>query len=448
MRTVITYGTFDLLHWGHIRLLERAKALGDQLIVGVTSDQFDRARGKVNVRQSTLERVDAVRATGIADHVVIEEYEGQKIEDIKRFNVDVFTVGSDWVGKFDYLQEYCEVVYLERTEGVSSSDIRSGVRKVRMGVVGAGRYLNKIVRESAYVDGIEITSVSYFGESSAVNSQVTTELASNSFEELLDSVDAVFLISPPEYHYEQIVQALQAGVHVLCESPMVLEPSQVDKLMELASSKGLCLVETLRTVYSRAYHQLLLLVESGVVGKVKSIDATCTSLRYSDASNIQGSENGWSSISTWGPTAMLPIFQILGTGYKEKEIISEIIDRQSMYDSFTRLIFLYPDAVASATVGMGVKSEGELVVSGTKGYIYVPAPWWKMDYFEIRYEDASNNRRVFYQLDGEGIREKLVSFTKAIRGELTSVSIEPDVSRAIASVFCDYYAGTDLYLLN
>lgn len=111
MRKVITYGTFDLLHRGHIALLERARALGDYLIVGVTSDQFDRSRGKLNVNQTTIERVDAVRATGLADLVIIEEYEGQKIDDIKRYGADVFTVGSDWRGHFDYLSNYCKVVY-------------------------------------------------------------------------------------------------------------------------------------------------------------------------------------------------------------------------------------------------------------------------------------------------------------------------------------------------
>jgi len=125
MKTVITYGTYDLLHFGHIRLLERAKALGDYLIVGVTSDDYDKIRGKINVHQSLTERIAAVKSTGLADKIIIEEYEGQKIDDIRRYNVDIFTVGSDWVGKFDYLNEFCEVKYLERTKGVSSSEIRA-----------------------------------------------------------------------------------------------------------------------------------------------------------------------------------------------------------------------------------------------------------------------------------------------------------------------------------
>ena len=106
MIKVITYGTYDLLHYGHIRLLERAKALGDYFIVGITADDFDKNRGKINVQQSLMERIEAVQATGLADEIIIEEYEGQKIDDIRNYDVDIFTVGSDWKGKFDYLNEY------------------------------------------------------------------------------------------------------------------------------------------------------------------------------------------------------------------------------------------------------------------------------------------------------------------------------------------------------
>ena len=128
MKTVITYGTFDLLHYGHIRLLERAKKLGDRLIVGVTTEEFDKKRGKLNVVQSLEERKENVRKLNIADEIIEESYEGQKIDDIKKYNADIFTVGSDWVGKFDYLEEYCIVVYLPRTEGISSTELRENYR--------------------------------------------------------------------------------------------------------------------------------------------------------------------------------------------------------------------------------------------------------------------------------------------------------------------------------
>ena len=124
MIKVITYGTYDMLHYGHIKLLERAKALGDYLIVGVTSDDYDKTRGKINNQQTLMERIAAVEELGIADEVIVEEYEGQKIDDIIKYNIDIFTVGSDWKGKFDYLSKYCEVIYLPRTPDVSSTQTK------------------------------------------------------------------------------------------------------------------------------------------------------------------------------------------------------------------------------------------------------------------------------------------------------------------------------------
>ena len=161
MVKVITYGTYDLLHRGHIRLLERAKALGDYLIVGITADDFDKMRGKINVQQSLMERIEAVRATGLADEIIVEEYEGQKIDDIKRLDVDIFTVGSDWKGTFDYLNEFCRVVYLDRTEGISSTEIRSTKKKIKIGLFGEDRIIKKFQKEAKFVNGLEACLLEY-----------------------------------------------------------------------------------------------------------------------------------------------------------------------------------------------------------------------------------------------------------------------------------------------
>ena len=125
MKRVITYGTVDLLHEGHVNLLRRARELGDYLVVGVTSSDFDASRGKINVRQSLMDRIEAVQSTGLADEVIPEEYVGQKIDDIINYRIDIFAIGSDWEGQFDYLKEYCQVVYLERTPGISSTQLRN-----------------------------------------------------------------------------------------------------------------------------------------------------------------------------------------------------------------------------------------------------------------------------------------------------------------------------------
>ena len=210
MVKVITYGTYDLLHYGHIRLLERAKALGDYLIVGITSDDYDKSRGKINNQQSLIERIAAVKATGLADEIIVEEYEGQKIDDIRRYNVDIFTVGSDWVGKFDYLNEYCKVIYLPRTEGVSSSQIRAEKRKLLIGAIGNGSVRRKFVREMAYVNGVEYKDC----------------------DDSFDGVDAVYVATHPKKHYDDVKRALTAGKHVICESPIVLEADKYAELNE------------------------------------------------------------------------------------------------------------------------------------------------------------------------------------------------------------------------
>ena len=448
MIKVITYGTYDLLHYGHIRLLERAKALGDYLIVGVTSDTFDRERGKINVQQSLMERIEAVRATGLADEIIVEEYEGQKIDDIKRYDVDIFTVGSDWKGKFDYLKAYCKVVYLDRTTGVSSTEIRSEQQPIRLGLVGESPILNKIERESQYVNGLESGKVFTLNDTYLSKTLCKQENQVDSYQELLADSDALYVISAPSLHYVQIKEALEQGKHVLCESPITMDANQWQELLKIARQKQLVLMDSIKTAYSVAYYRLLLLAKGGIIGDIMSVDATCTSLiDFDPTQDAQKNLYEWNSICAWGPTALLPIFQLLGTDYASKQIATHFLDEENKYDAFTKISFVYPHAVASLKVGQGVKSEGSLVISGTKGYIYVPAPWWKTDYFEVRYEDPQNNKRYFYQLDGEGLRYMLLSFLKAIRQKKDFSYVSSEISGAIIDVISDFEERKDMVLV-
>ena len=156
MKRVITYGTFDLLHYGHINLLRRARQMGDYLIVGVTSESYDIERGKLNVRDSLLKRIENVRRTGFADEIIIEEYQGQKLSDIIKYKVDLLVLGSDWRGKFDYLKNYCDVVYLERTKNISSTKLRGEGTTYTVGVVTDNDQDNGIVWETKYVSGLHV----------------------------------------------------------------------------------------------------------------------------------------------------------------------------------------------------------------------------------------------------------------------------------------------------
>ena len=433
MIKVITYGTYDLLHYGHIKLLERAKALGDYLIVGITSDDYDKARGKINNQQSLVERISAVLATGLVDEIIVEEYEGQKIDDIKRHGVDIFTVGSDWKGTFDYLGEFCKVVYLERTEGISSSELRAENRSLKMGIVGNSLFLNKVLNESRYVNGLEINTVYTDNISNMSDSVKGVKNICDSFDETLEKSDVLYICSDPILHYEQIKKAFSAGKHVLCESPIAVQKEQLDELFQIAKDKKLVLMEAIKTAYSTAYSRLLLLLKSGKIGEVVSVDATCTSIRDTLTSGIDCHY----CLNEWGPTAMLPVFQVLGTDVKEKYSVAKFDKNNNVI--FAKVDFIFENATATIKIGDGVKSEGSLVISGTKGYVYVPAPWWNTEYFEVRYEDPKNNKRYFYQLDGEGIRYELVAFVKAIETAKDYSNIPSQVSTAICEVCEDFY---------
>ena len=438
MIKVITYGTYDLLHNGHLRLLERAKAMGDYLIVGVTSDNYDRNRGKINVKQSLTERIEGVKKTGLADEIIVEEYEGQKIDDIQKYGVSIFTVGSDWEGYFDYLKEYCTVIYLPRTTGISSSELRAEDRKLNLGLLGGfeENVLNKYFQESSFVNGITVTTL--------FNSSKSTDVNLQDYEDFLEDCDCVYILSHPTKHYREIKHALERGKHVLCESPIALTLEETKELFALAEKKNLILMEAIKTAYSNAYNRLILLVKTGKIGKVVSVDATCTSLQNFNNKNL---ETSWNSICAWGPTAMLPIFQLLQGSY-ETQMYSLFENETLKYDSFTKIDFFFQNATASIKVGRGVKSEGELIISGTEGYIYVPAPWWKTDYFELRFEDPNENRRYFYPLEGEGIRLQLLAFSKAIMEGIKSPYIRTEVSEKISSVIESFYSGQNLRKLS
>ena len=123
MRKVITYGTFDLLHYGHINLLRRARELGDYLIVVLSSDEFNALKNKKSY-YTYEQRKMILEACRYVDLVVPENTWEQKIDDVKKYQADVFVMGNDWEGKFDFLKDYCEVVYLPRTEGISSTQVK------------------------------------------------------------------------------------------------------------------------------------------------------------------------------------------------------------------------------------------------------------------------------------------------------------------------------------
>ena len=443
MIKVITYGTYDLLHQGHINLLRRAKELGDYLIVGVTSDSFDRGRGKLNVRNNVLERVEAVKATGYADEVIIEDYIGQKIDDIQKYDVDIFAIGSDWEGKFDYLNEYCKVVYLPRTEGISSTKLRAESQDTyKIGVIGSGRIANRFVPETKVVNGAEVVAVlNTCKEEAEAFAQKHGLEGYTDFDSFIGKVDVVYIASPHLTHYDYIKRSLFAGKHVLCEIPFTLKKEEALELYRLAEEKNLVLMEASKTAYCPAFGHIVTLVKSGIIGDVVDVKASLSKMVEPPTRELNAEQAG-GAMTEHAPLTVMAIIKLLGLEWKDVNFHTK---KENGVDIYTKGVINYSHATSSFTLGIGVKTEGNLVISGTKGYVYVPAPWWLTSYFEVRYEDQSKNKKYFYSYDGEGLRYEIQEFLSMIVNNRRSCyKLRRRESVAIAEIIEKYRNGENV----
>lgn len=416
MTKVITYGTFDLFHEGHYNLLKRAKELGDYLIVGVTTEHFDEARGKVNVIDPTLQRVENVRKTGIADEIIIEDHEGQKIEDIQKYGVDIFTVGSDWAGTFDYLKAFCKVVYLERTANISSTMIREGkFRIVRMGIVGTGRIAPRFISEAKFVSGIQIERAYNPEQESArrFEKKEAIPVDTGDYSAFLEKVDAVYVASPNETHYRYAKEALSRGKHVLSEKPLAFTRWETAELYALARQNGAVLMEAIKTAYCPGFQQLINVAKSGRIGRIRDVEACFTRLADMKSRERTDAEYGGAFLEFAGYT-LLPAIKLFGTEYTDVSIDS--LTEESGLDVYTKIQLRYPDGMATAKMGVGVKSEGELVIAGTEGYILAPSPWWLTHKFDIRREDPTDITHFEPAFRGDGLRYEISDFVSKING--------------------------------
>ena len=443
MIRVITYGTYDLLHQGHLNLLRRAKELGDYLIVGVTSDSFDRGRGKLNVRNNVLERVEAVKATGYADEVIIEDYLGQKIDDIQKYDVDIFAIGSDWEGKFDYLNEYCKVVYLPRTEGISSTMLREETQSTyRFGIIGSGRIAHRFVPETKVVNGANVVAVLNPDKEEADTFALRYGIeAYSDFDLFIQKVDVVYVASPHPTHYDYVRRCLLAGKHVLCEIPFTLNKEEAIELYKLAEERNLVLLEASKTAYCPAFGHIITLIKSGIIGDVVDVQASLSKQVQPPTRELDPTQAG-GAMNEHAPLTVMAIIKLLGIEWKDVRFYSK---RDNGVDIYTKGVINYPHATSSFTLGIGVKTEGNLVISGTKGYVYVPAPWWLTDFFEVRYEDQSKNKKYFYSYDGEGLRYEIQEFLSMIVNNRRSCyKLRRRESIAIADIIEKYNNNEDV----
>ncbi len=434
MVKVITYGTFDLFHEGHYRLLQRAKALGDYLIVGVTTEAYDRARGKLNVVDSLVTRIENVKKAGFADEVIIEESPGQKFSDIKKYHIDIFTVGSDWTGQFDYLSDYCQVVYLDRTKNISSTMLRERNYHIqRIGIIGTGRIAERFIPEAKLVSGVNVQGVyNPHKESAEKFAERWGVDAYTELEAFLGTVDIVYIASPHETHYRYVKAALEHGKHVLCEKPMTLKRQQAEELFDYAKAHGLILYEGIKTAYCPGFNKLLGIACSGAIGNIRNVEACFTKLENPNHRELTDRIYGGSFMEL-GSYVLLPVFKLLGTEF-EKVSFDSICGKNGL-DLFTRAAFKYANSMATVTCGLGVKSEGRLLISGTTGYIVAEAPWWKTAYFEVHHEDPREVEKYSERFLGDGLRYEISDLLTSINGsDKNEFKLTIEESEAMADV--------------
>ncbi|MCW9023775.1 MAG: adenylyltransferase/cytidyltransferase family protein [Gammaproteobacteria bacterium] len=435
----MTYGTFDMFHKGHLRLLERARALGDYLIVGVTDENYDRSRGKLNVIENTQKRVQAIEALDFVDKVIIEKHKKQKAEDMVKYDVDIFAIGDDWEGTFDYLNQYTHVEYLPRTKGISSTLLRrDNFDTIKLGVVGLGRDTEAFIDEAKHVPSLKVNRI-YSSDLPALK-QFTRESESiryghDNYDEFLDtSIIAVYIDTALEEHYPLIKKALLAKKHVLCENPLALHKSELIELLSLAKKEKVLLLSALKTAFLPAFNQLLTELDKGIIGNIKEVRATRTSLYkekdYPDTFMAQGATNILSSYPS------LLVNKILG----ESKDITFFDQGYEGYDVSNLIISKHKGgAIGISNVATGIKSEGDAVISGTKGYVYIPAPWWLTKQFNVRFEDEHKSQTFKYEFDGCGLRYMIAEFASLIqRGKRKSNKLSPKDMISINRVLLEY----------
>ena len=271
---------------------------------------------------------------------------------------------------------------------------------------------NRFPKEAGVVSGVEVVATYDINIDAAhlLSSKNEKVVAYPVLDDFYKAVDAVYIATPHLSHYYYIKQALEVGKHVLCETPMVLNANEAKEVYALAESKGLILMEANKTAHSPAFNHLMVMIKSGVIGEVVDIEASLSQLLDKNGREFDLKQGG-GALFEQGSYPLLPIFKLCGINYENLNLYSRM---DKGIDTYTKGVFRYKNAVCSFKVGLGVKTEGNLVISGTKGYAYVPAPWWLTDYFELRYEDQNENKKFFYKWDGFGLRYEIQEFISSI----------------------------------
>ena len=309
---------------------------------------------------------------------------------------------------------------------------------MKIGVVGNGMIVGMFLHDVALVDHTDVVSLCVRPHSLEKGKKIAEEhhipLVETDYDAFLKNpeIETVYVGIANLVHYEYAKKALEHKKHVLCEKPMTLEMKKTKELYRIAKENKVVLYEAIKTAYSPAFIRLIALAKSGIIGEIKDIDATFTKLIEDNSLREFDKEQAGGSVTELATYPLIVILKLLGINYNDIDFFS--YNGKQSVDLYTKIILKYNTAIATANVGLGVKKEGELIIAGTKGYIYVPAPWWKTEYFEVRFEDASKNERYFYKFEGDGLRYEVSEFLKSIVNNEENICLREEESIIISEI--------------
>ena len=318
---------------------------------------------------------------------------------------------------------------------------------IRLGIVGTGRIARRFIEEACAVSGIRVVAAYNPCRSSAerfisnLPDNIPTLTAAQSYESLIDAVDAVYISSPTETHVHYAQQALEAGAHVLCEKPSSFQRHEIMRLYATAREKNVVFLHAVKTAFFPAFGHLEEVVRSGVICDVVSVEASFTKLMSGDVPELAAGGTGGSMrwLSTY---PLYAISRFLGTHLRDAQFFSLYDERD--VEVFTDGFLRFPHASASFKVGFGAKTDGSLVLTGSNGYVRVPAPWWNTSRYEVHFERPDDI--VLYQapIEGSGLRYEIQAFAEMIKGgDIRSSRVTEDNDLFFADVYARFVAGQE-----
>lgn len=322
---------------------------------------------------------------------------------------------------------------------------------MRIGIIGTGRIAARFADTA--LTGIESTYISCVynpREESAVRfiQQHNIQACTADWDEFVDNIDAAYVASPHETHYEYSRKLLLSGKHVLCEKPAALKKEQVRELIDIAQNNQLVYMEALKTAYCPGYKALIKIAESGRIGRIVEVEAAFSRLTPLNTREYKDDDcNG--SFLEFGSYTLLPVLTLLGCEYDD--VTFRTVRAQNGVDAYTKAFIEYKDEYIDKTAivktGLGAKTEGQLVVTGTNGYILAKSPWWLTKEFEVRYENPGKIERYRFGYEGTGLCYEVREFVHRIKNDdKKTVDISDNISIAMAGVmerFADW--NTPIY---